>query len=94
MPLLYIWYFLFNNQPKLYPEKFRQFYDSRMHTTTSGNHSIRYIGPIIWSKLSMRIKSSETLSSFKNQQVREVDIENDDDDDDDDDDTFNKVSKL
>ena len=41
----------------------------------------------------MRIKSSETLSSFKNQQVREVDIENDDDDDDDDD-TFNKVSKL
>ena len=43
----------------------------------------------------MRIKSSETLSSFKNQQVREVDIENDDDDDDDDDDdTFNKVSKL
>ena len=39
----------------------------------------------------MRIKSSETLSSFKNQQVREVDIENDDDDDDD---TFNKVSKL
>ena len=43
----------------------------------------------------MRIKSSQTLSSFKNQQVREVDIENDDDDDDDDDDdTFNKVSKL
>ena len=41
----------------------------------------------------MRIKSSETLSSFKNPQVREVDIENDDDDDDDDD-TFNKVSKL
>ena len=39
----------------------------------------------------MRIKSSETLSSFKNQQVRQVDIENDDDDDDD---TFNKVSKL
>ena len=26
--------------------------------------------------LSMRIKSSETLASFKNQQVREVDIEN------------------
>ena len=59
----------------VYPEKFRQFYDSRMHATTFGNHSIRYIGPIVLSKLSMRIKSSEALSSFKKQQVRGVDTE-------------------
>ena len=46
-----------------------------MHATTFGNHSIRYIGPIVLSKLSMRIKSSEALSSFKKQQVRGVDTE-------------------
>ena len=35
----------------------------------------RYIGPVIWSKFSMHIKSSVTLASFKNQ-VRKVDNEN------------------
>ena len=41
-----------------------------------GKHSIRYIGPVIWFKLSgMHIKSSVTLASLKNQ-VRKVDIEN------------------
>ena len=39
-----------------------------------GKHSIRYIGPVIWSKLSKHIKSSVMLASFKNQ-VRKVDIE-------------------
>lgn len=34
-----------------------------------------YIGPVIWSKLSMHIDSSETLATFKNQ-VRKVNIEN------------------
>ena len=33
------------------------------------------IGPVVWSKLRIHIKSSLTLTSFKNQ-VREVDIEN------------------
>ena len=40
-----------------------------------GNTSIRYIGPVIWSKLSVHINSSVTLAFFKNQ-VRKVDIEN------------------
>lgn len=35
----------------------------------------RYIGPVIWSKLRMLIKSSVTFSVSKNQ-VRNVDIEN------------------
>ena len=33
-----------------------------------GKHSIRYIGPVIWFKLSgIHIKSSLTLASLKNQ---------------------------
>ena len=41
-----------------------------------GKHSIRYIGPVIWFKLSgIHIKSSVTLASLKNH-VRKVDIEN------------------
>ena len=43
---------------------------SRINTITSWKDSIRYIGTIIWFKVRMRIKSSETLTSFKNQ-VRE-----------------------
>ena len=48
-----------------------------LSTTTYGKHSIRYIGPVIWSKLSKHIQHKEfcnRLTSFKNQ-VRKVDIE-------------------
>ena len=47
----------------------------RVNTITYGKHSVRYIGPVIWSKLIIHIKSSLTLASFKNE-VRKVDIEN------------------
>ena len=47
----------------------------RINTTTYAKHSIRYLGPVIFSKLSMHITSSVTLASSKNQ-VRKVDIEN------------------
>ena len=33
----------------------------RINTTTYGKHSIRYIGPVIWSKLSRQIKNSEPI---------------------------------
>ena len=46
----------------------------RINTTTYAKYSIRYLGPVIFSKLSMRITSSVTLASFNNQ-VRKVDIE-------------------
>ena len=47
----------------------------RINTTTYAKYNIRYLGPVIFSKLSMRITSSVTLASFKNQ-VRKVDNEN------------------
>ena len=42
---------------------------------TYEKHSIRYIGPVTWSKLSRHIKNSELIDSFK-RQVRKVDIQN------------------
>ena len=47
----------------------------RINNHTYGKQSIRYIGPVMWSKLGIHIKSSLTLASFKNQ-VRNVDLEN------------------
>ena len=47
----------------------------RINTTTCGKHSIRYIGPVICSKLCIHIKSFLALASFKNK-VRKVDAEN------------------
>ena len=47
----------------------------RINTTTYGKHSIGYIGPVIWSKLSRHNKNSESIDSFK-RQVRKMDIQN------------------
>ena len=47
----------------------------RINNHTYGKHSIRYIGPVMWSKLGIHINGSLTLASFKNQ-VRNADLEN------------------
>ena len=46
----------------------------RANTTTYGKHSLRYIGPVLWSKLRGNIKNSEPISIFK-KQIRKVDME-------------------
>ena len=38
----------------------------RFNTVNFGRHSIRYLGPVLWSKLSPEVRQSETLHSFKN----------------------------
>ena len=38
----------------------------RFNTTTYGKHSISYLGPTMWAKLSKDIRKSETLKIFKN----------------------------
>ena len=45
-----------------------------MLTTTCGRHSLRYVGPVIWSKLSKDVKSAESIYSFK-KKIRKVDLE-------------------
>jgi len=47
----------------------------RCHTVTYGRHSLRYMGPYIWSKLHKLIKMVDSLTSIKNQ-VRVLDLSN------------------
>ena len=41
------------------------FFIPRYNTTTYGRHSLRYVGPVIWSKLSKDVKNPESIYSFK-----------------------------
>ena len=45
----------------------------RCNTVTYGRHSLRYMGPYIWSKLHKSIKMADSLTAFKNQ-VRALDL--------------------
>ena len=37
----------------------------RFRTVAFGKHSLTYLGPVIWSKLGISIRSSESLDIFK-----------------------------
>ena len=43
-------------------------------TTTYGRHSLRYVGPAIWSKWSKDVKNAESIYSFKKKSSK-VDLE-------------------
>jgi len=45
----------------------------RFNTTTYGKHSIRYIGPKLWSLLSKNITDHPALSVFR-QRIRKLDL--------------------
>ena len=48
---------------------------SRCNTVTYGRHSLRYMGPCIWSKLHKSIKMADFLTAFKIE-VRALDLSN------------------
>ena len=50
------------------------FFIPRYNTTTYRRHSLRYVGPVIWSKLSEDVKNAESIYSFK-KKIRKVDLE-------------------
>ena len=50
------------------------FFIPRYKTTAYGKHSLRYMGPVIWSKLSKDVKNAESIYSFK-KKIRKVDLE-------------------
>ena len=52
-----------------------QFIVPRFNTVNFGKHGIRYLGPVLWSKLSMDVRRSETLQVFKNR-IRRIDLNN------------------
>ena len=43
------------------------------NTVTYGKHSLRYLGPKLWGKLSPNVRSAETLNIFR-KQIRKFDI--------------------
>ena len=42
--------------------------------TGNGKHSLRFMGPAIWSKLSKDVKNAESIYSFK-KKIRKLDLE-------------------
>ena len=50
------------------------FFIRRYNTTTYGRHSLRYVGPVIWSKLSEDVKNAESIYSFQ-KKICKVDLE-------------------
>ena len=46
---------------------------TRFNTVSFGKHSLRYLGPILWSKLDKNDKTCKSLSEFRNR-MRDKDL--------------------
>ena len=57
---------LFASNPSRYALGNSDFIVPRFNTAKHGKHSIRYLGPTLWAKLSENLRKSETLNTFKN----------------------------
>lgn len=64
--------FVINNNK--YNLRNNDFIIPRVSTTRYGKHSLRYLGPVIWSKLDGKIRALRTLQEFKNA-LHKVDIQ-------------------
>lgn len=58
---------LFSLKSSTYNLRGADFHIPRFNTVTYGKHSLRYIGPLLWNRLSINIKTSPSLQSFKKQ---------------------------
>ena len=58
---------LFSLKSSTYNLRGADFHIPRFNTVTFGKHSLRYIGPLLWNRLSTNIKTSPSLQSFKKQ---------------------------
>ena len=65
--------FLTNNHT--YNLRQKDFYQPSFNTVTHGKHSIRYLGPRLWSKLPSKDRSAASLKQFKTR-VRSLDLSN------------------
>ena len=50
------------------------FFNPRYNTTTYVRHTLRYVGPVIWSQLSKDVKNAESIYSVK-KKICKVDLE-------------------
>jgi hypothetical protein len=56
---------LFCNNTTKYNLRTKEFIIPRVNTTGFGKHSVRYLGPVLWSKLDKKIRELQTLEAFK-----------------------------
>ena len=42
-------------------------------TTGYGEHSVRYLGPVLWSKIDRKLREPKTVDQFK-REIRKVDL--------------------
>ncbi len=64
---------LFSCKNSNYLLRYGDFNIPRIETVCYGKHSMRHLGPSIWSKLDAEVIASANLSSFKNN-IRNVDL--------------------
>ena len=64
---------LFQMTNTKYSLRNKEFGISRFNTTTHGKHSIRYIGPKLWSLIPKNVRDLPALSVFK-QRIRKLDL--------------------
>ena len=70
----YISNLFINNDKKHNLRNLDDFEIPRFNTITYGKHSIRYMGPYIWARISKDVKRATSLNAFK-KQIRKLDIE-------------------
>ena len=58
-------YIFQNNNINRYSFRNSDFAIPRVNTVTYGKHSLRYLGPFLWSKLDKKVRNSEFLNTFK-----------------------------
>ena len=54
-----------NNNINRYCFRNSDFVIPRVNTLTYGKHTLRYLGPFLWSKLDKKVRNSEFLNTFK-----------------------------
>jgi len=57
---------IFNEYTSAYNLRQSEFSTPRYNTVTYGKHSLRYVGPKLWGKLSAADRSTKTLQAFTN----------------------------
>ena len=55
--------------------RLKDFYHPSFNTVTHGKHSMRYLGPRLWSKIPSKDRSAASLKQFKTQ-IRSLDLSN------------------
>ncbi len=58
----------------VYNLRVKEFCIPRFNTLNYGKHSLRYFGPLLWSKLPTNIRTIQSLKLFK-REIRKLDLE-------------------